>query len=138
MQPSDFGGPSLLHQAVQACCLGDPGMKIALDDDHGLCNEEKSLGLPRHFWDHKRFPAWWKPTRLHLPLQDPGPPSSFCTPPPRTFVGLVPKTLVEKNLFQPSSHQYFQASPGQVMGREGRSTSWPGPFTPPPPGRELK
>lgn len=119
MQSSDFGGPSRLHQAVQVHCLGDPGMKIALDDDHGLCNEEKRLGLPQQFWDHKRLPAWGKLTRLHLPLQDPGPPSSFCTPPPRTFVELVPKTLVEKNLFQPSSHQYFQASPASGRGGGG-------------------
>lgn len=110
MLSSDFGGPSHLHQAVQARCLGNPGMKISLDDDHGLCNDEKRLGLQQQFWDHKSLPTWGKPTRLHLPVQDPGPPSSFFISPHRNFVELVPKTLVEKNLFQPSSHQYFQAS----------------------------
>lgn len=120
MQSSDFGGPFLLHQAVQACCLGDPGMKIALDDDHGLCNEEKRLG------SHVISGI----TRGSLP----GGNRLDCTCPCRTLDSPLPSALLppgplwnwslkhwwRKICFNQVLTSIFRLAPGRGRGRAGR------------------
>lgn len=122
IQSSDFGGPAVLHQAMQRHCLGHSQCIV---DGHGLCNAERRQMLAN------RLPAWGEPTRPHLPLLDPGLPPSFSTAPQIT--GREKRAL----------NKFFPASAGQPWGGQGggflaRTLESFQLFTPPPPGRELK
>lgn len=134
IQSSDFGGSAVLHQAMQACCLGDPQCTI---DSLGLCKQEADAH------NRKRLPAWGS--------------QPDCTCPCWTLHPLLPSALLPTGPLQSClpNHWWRETCFNQVLPAISRPAlgEWGvggvggflaktlesfQAFTPPPPGKELK